>query len=124
MCRCLWAVATLKCCNIRLGRLRLNRVTNAKNSIRFCGPTVMQPPLVACFVLLFASLSLCGHPQHPARADLTPRSEPETLLRLKLRTRVELHSGSGNYHIEARAEDWDSSSTALIVCDMWDLHHC
>jgi nicotinamidase-related amidase len=46
------------------------------------------------------------------------------MLRLKLRTRIETDSGSGSYHIETRAEDWNPSSTALIVCDMWDLHHC
>ena len=23
-----------------------------------------------------------------------------------------------------RAEEWDPAATAVIVCDMWDLHHC
>lgn len=26
--------------------------------------------------------------------------------------------------VKERREEWDPASTAVIVCDMWDLHHC
>src|SRR5262249_31072964 len=52
------------------------------------------------------------------------QGDPETVLRLTLRLRVEINSRNGSFRIEERAEDWDPHKTALIVCDMWDLHHC
>jgi nicotinamidase-related amidase/type 1 glutamine amidotransferase len=45
-------------------------------------------------------------------------------LEFSLRDRVETSAGSGRYHVRTRSESWDPSRTALIVCDMWDLHHC
>ncbi len=43
---------------------------------------------------------------------------------LRLRYREETRSGSGRYHVRFRDEIWSGSQTAVIVCDMWDLHHC
>ncbi|WP_233216457.1 ThuA domain-containing protein [Blastopirellula marina] len=31
---------------------------------------------------------------------------------------------SGRYHRLSRDEAWKPEQTAIIVCDMWDLHHC
>jgi nicotinamidase-related amidase/type 1 glutamine amidotransferase len=42
----------------------------------------------------------------------------------KLRTRVETGKGTGRFHTVTRTEQWDPHKTALIVCDVWDLHHC
>ena len=41
---------------------------------------------------------------------------------VKLRDRIE--SESGFVEIRDRAEKWDPAETAIIVCDMWDSHHC
>lgn len=43
---------------------------------------------------------------------------------LKLRSRQETASGSGRFHTVHRDEVWDGRQTAVIVCDMWDLHDC
>ncbi|MBX6312422.1 MAG: isochorismatase family protein [Isosphaeraceae bacterium] len=45
-------------------------------------------------------------------------------LALTLRTRVEAPPESGRYRVVERAAAWDPKRTAIIVCDMWDLHHC
>ncbi|CAN5648073.1 hypothetical protein BH23PLA1_BH23PLA1_13440 [soil metagenome] len=42
---------------------------------------------------------------------------------LTLRTRVESPEGSGRYRVVEQAADWDLDRTAIIVCDMWDVHH-
>ena len=45
-------------------------------------------------------------------------------LKLTLQKRVETKAGSGEYRVVATPEKWDAKQTAIIVCDMWDLHHC
>jgi nicotinamidase-related amidase len=45
----------------------------------------------------------------------------ETDFRLTLRSRVEK---GGAYAVTTRAEAWPAAKTAVIVCDMWDAHHC
>lgn len=30
----------------------------------------------------------------------------------------------GSYRVQQKTEDWDPRQTAIIVCDMWDAHHC
>src|SRR5689334_10631849 len=44
--------------------------------------------------------------------------------RLKLRTRVEVYKGSGDWREAVIDERFSPSSTALILCDMWDNHWC
>lgn len=41
---------------------------------------------------------------------------------LRLRSRVE--EGKGQYRVVEKAAAWEPKRTAIIVCDMWDLHHC
>ena len=45
-------------------------------------------------------------------------------LTLTLRQHTETTSGSGQHVITCQKETWDPRHTALIVCDMWDTHHC
>jgi nicotinamidase-related amidase len=45
-------------------------------------------------------------------------------LRWSLRYQTAVKPGSDRYHQLQREETWLSEQTALIVCDMWDLHHC
>jgi nicotinamidase-related amidase len=53
----------------------------------------------------------------------TSSAEGPRTLSLKLRSRVETKPGSGTFHV-FRPGEWDPKKTAIIVCDMWDLHHC
>lgn len=43
---------------------------------------------------------------------------------LKLRSRVELYKGSAEWHEVAVDEPFSPSTSALILCDMWDHHWC
>ena len=45
-------------------------------------------------------------------------------IELKLRAPQETGKGSGRYHALERTESWSPANSAIIVCDMWDLHHC
>jgi nicotinamidase-related amidase/type 1 glutamine amidotransferase len=45
-------------------------------------------------------------------------------LKLQLRSRVETAKESGRFHTVTRPETWNANQTAIIVCDMWDYHHC
>jgi nicotinamidase-related amidase/type 1 glutamine amidotransferase len=58
-----------------------------------------------------------------AAATTTPGADPATLS-LSLRKRVETRPGSGRFHTVVQPANWDAKKTAIIVCDMWDLHHC
>ncbi len=43
---------------------------------------------------------------------------------LKLRYQLESSAGSGRFHQFTRQQDWKPEETAIVVCDVWDLHHC
>ena len=45
-------------------------------------------------------------------------------LALAIRTRVETSKESGRFHTLTKAAEWNARKTAIVVCDMWDLHHC
>ncbi|HVA45001.1 MAG TPA: ThuA domain-containing protein [Pirellulales bacterium] len=52
-------------------------------------------------------------------------AEDSSTLKLNLRRRTETSPGSGRYHtLTERDVAWDARQTAIIVCDMWDAHHC
>ena len=45
-------------------------------------------------------------------------------LKLTLRSKQPTAPKSGRFHTVTRDETWAGNQTAVIVCDMWDLHHC
>lgn len=45
-------------------------------------------------------------------------------LKLQLRFQVESSAGSGSFKRPTRDETWSAKETAVIVCDVWDAHHC
>ncbi len=45
-------------------------------------------------------------------------------LSLELRFQQPTSEDSGRFHRLTRNEQWDATKTAVIVCDMWDSHHC
>jgi nicotinamidase-related amidase/type 1 glutamine amidotransferase len=55
----------------------------------------------------------------PCSAD-----EDSGTLSLAQRKRVETQPGGGRYHTIVQPAKWDAKKTAIIVCDMWDSHHC
>lgn len=49
---------------------------------------------------------------------------PAEDLTLSLRYQQQTSLDSGRYHRLHRREQWNPHETAIIVCDVWDLHHC
>src|SRR5207248_503887 len=55
---------------------------------------------------------------------VTNRPKVPGTLRLHIRERREEPAGSGKLKVVERTVNWKASETAIIVCDMWDDHHC
>ena len=62
----------------------------------------------------------------PAQAYRAEPNRPAVpgILRLHVQERREDPPGSGQLKVVARTVDWKVAETAIIVCDMWDDHHC
>lgn len=45
-------------------------------------------------------------------------------LKLKLRSQTETAPGSQRFHVVERPAEWNPQETAVIICDVWDYHHC
>jgi nicotinamidase-related amidase len=71
----------------------------------------------AASLAMFLAMGIAGLPDRPSTA-----AEPEPLV-LRLKHQVEAPGGSGTYRPVEKPATWDPAKTALIVCDMWDLHH-
>lgn len=69
-----------------------------------------QSALISCLFLLIAS------------SGRTAFAEEQ--LSLQLRHQQETSLDSDRFHQLIRQESWQPQQTALIVCDVWDLHHC
>ena len=41
-----------------------------------------------------------------------------------IRKRFREEMANGTHAVREKAEQWNPSQTAIIVCDMWDAHHC
>ncbi|MBM3997984.1 MAG: nicotinamidase [Planctomycetes bacterium] len=54
----------------------------------------------------------------------SPGRGADSELAVRLRSRTETAPGSGRFHAVHSDEAWNAAETAIIVCDMWDLHHC
>lgn len=54
----------------------------------------------------------------------SPLAAEQPATRLQLTYQVETATDSGCFHRLQREENWPSDKTAIIVCDMWDAHHC
>lgn len=52
---------------------------------------------------------------------LSPATSADTPLSVHKRMRVETE---GAFEVKEVAENWQPKETAIIVCDMWDSHHC
>ncbi len=57
-------------------------------------------------------------------STLATAAEQGTLT-LNVRRQLETSADSGRYHaLTERGVSWNARQTAIIVCDMWDAHHC
>ncbi len=67
-----------------------------------------------CFylVLLMAILGSSIPPVHGQALTLTLRNQTESVDR------------KSEFNVRERDEKWKPQETAIIVCDVWDLHHC
>ena len=71
--------------------------------------------------LLFAGSIIAAEP--PAK-PVANRPQVPGVLQMQLRERKEEPAGSGTIKVVERTVDWKVSETVIIVCDMWDDHHC
>src|ERR1700722_20220861 len=52
-------------------------------------------------------------------------SAGEKHIDLELRKRIAAKTAAGEiYKFEVQLQKWSPQKTAIIVCDMWDTHHC
>jgi type 1 glutamine amidotransferase/nicotinamidase-related amidase len=56
-------------------------------------------------------------------ASATRGDEVTLSFNLTLRSRVDA-PGYGAYRVVETRKSWNTDETAIIICDMWDLHHC
>ena len=92
--------------------------------------TRLTSPLVLAVVpmAVFFAAEMSGEPvaAPPAARDVRIANLPKVpgTLRLNVRERREEPKGSGKFKVVERTLDWEVGETAIIVCDMWDDHHC
>jgi nicotinamidase-related amidase len=53
----------------------------------------------------------------------SPRAEENPGVKFTLRSRVPAKAGYA-FEVVEKTETWQPARTAIIVCDMWDAHHC
>ena len=71
--------------------------------------------LVAFLALGFAATGAVGQESDAAADDS---------LNLTLRSRVAAEADSDQFRVVNEKVEWDPQKTAIIICDMWDNHHC
>lgn len=86
----------------------------------------MSSPLRLLLSLLFTMVTLCGSltlaQENVANGATSEGGSSGTVFELTLRQRTA--RGDGSVQIQYVSQAWDPSVTAIIVCDMWDAHHC
>lgn len=76
---------------------------------------------VASALLIACCVAVCNFAS-PIACD--GQTKEANRIELMLRSRTETATGSGNFHTILKPQSWSPGETAVIVCDMWDLHHC
>jgi type 1 glutamine amidotransferase/nicotinamidase-related amidase len=70
-------------------------------------------------LLIPALLAPAGDALSPAHAPGSPK-----MLQLTLRSRTASATEKDAFDVVLKKAEWDPKKTAIIVCDMWDSHHC
>ena len=90
--------------------------------------TLALVPAVVLGAVLFSAAKPGDPPPAPRAAPREVRlaNQPKVAgtLRLNARERREERKGSGKFKVIERTLDWEVAETAIVVCDMWDDHHC
>lgn len=73
---------------------------------------------------LGASLAQTPSPNVAVAAGSISTGNSPGGLDVTLRRQIEVATGVGRYHRVSESATWDSSRVAVIVCDVWDSHHC
>jgi len=91
------------------------------DSVRLVG----EPLRLAWLGALAAALSVAPAVAPAAAADIGAVAGPgEKVLRLVTRTRVPGDAEASWWRTVESPAEWRADETAVIVCDVWDLHHC
>ena len=76
-------------------------------------------------LLFLASLFLLPAIPAPAARPLVAAEDPPPAeIVLTLRHRVPVAETSSQFHTLTQSERWPAAGTAVVVCDVWDSHHC
>ncbi len=59
-----------------------------------------------------------------AEVTIPVRPKVPGQIKLRVRSRREIEKGSGKFKVTTRDVRWNTSETAIIICDMWDNHYC
>lgn len=78
--------------------------------------------MVMVLSLVAAIAVMLGAPWPAVQAEEPTRDEATYVV--PLRYQEETPAGSGQFHRRLREETWRAADMAVIVCDMWDSHHC
>jgi nicotinamidase-related amidase len=82
---------------------------------------LLLPALIAAIAGVVAA---ADHVPTATATKLGNRPKVPGVLRLNLRERREDPAAGGASKVAERTADWNVAETAIIVCDMWDDHHC
>ena len=80
-----------------------------------------KPKVMSIVFLLLGSI-LSGN-FVPGQKQVKATANNEKLL-LSARSRVEVSEGSGKFRVVNSQLEWETSETAIIICDMWNRHWC
>jgi len=72
----------------------------------------------------FSTLLLVALLMFPSLSRMAEAESDASQIKLVPRKQVELMPDTGIYRTVEQSESWTPSQTAVIVCDMWDAHHC
>ena len=76
--------------------------------------------VVRCQFILLAIVALLSQWAVPSIGAAENPSE----FALTLRHRVPVTEKSSRFHMLTEFESWSADKTAVVVCDVWDSHHC
>lgn len=85
---------------------------------------LLLPAVVVSVMITGLVFLVYGQTEEKKAPRLANRPKVPGKLRLHFRERREDPRASGQFKVVERTADWEVSETAIIVCDMWDDHHC
>lgn len=78
-----------------------------------------------CLALVFAAVEVKEPFGKQLHAEVNPPGALQVILQKQVaKTQSPKKNTDSDYQIERTNESWKASQTAIIVCDMWDSHHC